>query len=42
MAKQTVTVKRRVKKGEVPKGYHACPSCGGKGFKQNVGRQPSK
>lgn len=40
MAKQTVTVKKRVKKGEVPKGTHVCPSCNGKGYKQNVGRKP--
>ena len=42
MAKQTVTIKKRVKKGEVPKGTHPCPSCNGLGYKQNVGRKPSK
>lgn len=40
MAKQTVSVKRRVKKDEVPSGTHVCPSCGGKGWKSNVGRKP--
>lgn len=42
MAKQTVTIKKRVKKGEAQKGMHPCPSCNGTGMKQNVGRKPSK
>jgi len=42
MAKQTVTIKKRVKKGETPKGYHPCASCGGSGIKRNVGRKPGQ
>ncbi len=42
MAKQSITRKKRVKKGEIPKGTHLCPSCGGRGYKNNVGRPPSK
>lgn len=46
MAKQTITVTKRVKKsdkqGKVPKGFHKCSSCGGTGLKQNVGRKPSQ
>lgn len=42
MGKQTVTVKKRVKKGSIPQGYHLCPSCKGKGYKSNVGRKPGQ
>ena len=37
---QTVTTKMRVNKMHV--GLHPCPSCGGTGLKQNVGRGAKK
>lgn len=40
MSKQTVTVRKRVKKGEVPEGYHICKSCSGRGYKANKGPKP--
>lgn len=42
VVKTKKTTKVRKKKGEVPKGYHPCSSCGGSGIKANVGRKPSK
>ena len=46
MAKQIITVTKRVKKGSAssekpPYGFHKCSSCGGTGIKQNVGRKPN-
>lgn len=41
MAKQTIKIKKRVKKDQVKQGYHICGNCNGTGIKRDAGR-PSK